>query len=359
MNATERLRDLGQSLWLDNVSRELLTSGTLARYVEAFGVTGLTSNPAIFDQAIGAGAAYDDSIRAAPETASAESVFFQLALEDLRTAADLFRAAHERTHGVDGWVSIEVSPLLADDAAGTIRQVKELHARGERPNLFVKIPGTAAGNQAIEECIFEGVPINVTLLFSPEQYGASVEAFVRGIERRVAAGLDPAIPSVASVFISRWDRAIVETAPPHLRNRLGIAVARQAYRAYRDMLESPRWLRLANFGAVPQRLLWASTGTKDPSAPDTLYLEALAAPFTINTVPDKTLAAFADHGVVGEPMPRDGGGSAKVLDEFAGSSIDIRALGEQLQSDGAEAFDRSWRELLARIESKRARSRAR
>jgi transaldolase len=350
----QELHDLGQSLWLDNLSRELITSGTLERYIDRFCVTGLTSNPSIFDQAIAGGTAYDESIRAKRvAAASAESLFFEVAFEDLRIAADLFRPVHERTDGVDGWVSIEVSPLLADDAAGTIQQARELHARGERPNLFVKIPGTAAGNEAIEECVFEGVPINVTLLFSRDQYVASAEAFMRGVERRVKAGLNPAVASVASVFISRWDRAILERVPPELRNRLGIAVARQTYRSYRDLLESARWLRLANYGARPQRLLWASTGTKDPAAPDVLYLKALAAPFTINTIPDKTLEAFADHGEVGDLLPRDGGDAAMVLGEFAKASIDVQALAARLQTDGAEAFDRSWHDLLACIESKR------
>jgi transaldolase len=351
----QRLRDLGQSVWLDNLSRELIESGTLQRYVDRLGVSGLTSNPSIFERAIGAGTAYDETLRSLKGgVASDESVFFELAFEDLRAAADLFRPIHERTDGVDGWVSIEVSPLLADDADATIEQAKELHARGGRSNLFVKIPGTAAGNVAIERCIFEGVPINVTLLFSREQYIASADAFMRGAERRIAAGLNPAVPSVASVFISRWDRAVQDQVPPGLRNRLGIAVGRQVYRSYRDMLDSPRSLRLANHGVRPQRLLWASTGTKDPDAPDALYVEALAAPLTIDTMPDKTLEAFAGNDTTLEPMPRDGGDADRVLHEAAESSIDVPALAAQLQTEGAEAFDRSWRQLLAGLRSKRA-----
>lgn len=358
MNAPTQLRAFGQSVWLDDLSRDLLSSGTLARYVTDFAVTGVTSNPAIFDKAIGDGAAYDRSILARPSAEPVDSVFFELALEDLRTAADLLGPVHAQSDGVDGWVSIEVSPLLADDAGATVRQVKELHARGDRANLFVKIPGTRAGNRAIEECIFEGVPINVTLLFSCAQYLASAEAYLRGIERRVAAGLSPAVPSVASVFVSRWDRAIADRVPPSLRNRLGIAVARQTYGAYRDLLASPRWLRLANFGARPQRLLWASTGTKDPSASDTLYIDALAAPFTINTIPAKTLEAFADHGAVGEPMPADGGDADQVLARFGDASVDTERLAAQLQAEGTEAFSTSWHEALTRVESKRERLRA-
>lgn len=355
MRSTKQLADIGQSLWLDNITRGLLNSGGLQRYIDEFSVTGLTSNPSIFDHAIENSTDYDQSIGEKSRAGhSGENLFFELALEDLRMAADLFRPIHDRTDGVDGWVSIEVSPLLADDAEGTIRQVRGLHSQGDRPNLFVKIPGTPAGNQAIEECIFQGLPINVTLLFSRDQYVASAEAFMRGIERRVAAKLNPAVPSVASVFISRWDKAILDVAPRTLWDRLGIAVAQQTYRSYRELLDSARWLRLANFGARPQRLLWASTGTKDPDAPDILYVEALVAPFTINTIPDATLEAFADHGKVGDLLPIDGGGAKSVLDEFAKASIDVAALAGQLQRDGAEAFDRSWKDMLASIEAKRA-----
>jgi transaldolase len=353
MNPTQTLRDLGQSLWLDNITRDLLTSGTLARYIKDFAVTGLTSNPTIFEHAIGKSDSYDDAIlRQASAGASGEALFFELALEDLTRAADLFRPAFEASGGVDGWVSLEVSPLLADDSAKSIEAAARLHARAARPNLFIKIPGTPAGIAAIEESIFAGVPINVTLLFSRAQYGAAVEAYLRGIERRIDAGRDPQVDSVASLFVSRWDVATHDTLPAPLRNRLGIAVALQTYRAYRELLSSQRWRKLAAAGARSQRLLWASTGTKDPAAPDTLYIEALAAPDTINTVPEKTLAAFADHGHVGPPMPVDGGDADAVLAACRGAGVDDTELAAQLQREGADAFSKSWRELLNGIQAK-------
>ena len=308
MKATQKLHDMGQSLWLDNITRGLLTSGTLRRYIQEFSVTGLTSNPTIFDHAIKNSHDYDDAIRQkVKEGKSGEALFFELALEDLRQAADLFRPIHDQTNGVDGWVSLEVSPLLAHDTAGTIAAAKELHARAERPNLFIKIPGTKEGLPAIEESIFAGVPINVTLLFSREQYVAAAEAYLRGIERRIAAGLNPDVGSVASLFISRWDVAVMGKAPEALRGQLGIAIAQRTYEAYRELLDSPRWQRIFNAGARPQRLLWASTGTKDPKASDVLYIQALAAPFTVNTMPEATLKAFADHGEIGPILPADGG----------------------------------------------------
>jgi transaldolase len=353
MNPTQQLRQLGQSLWLDNITRGMLNDGTLKRYVEDYAITGLTSNPSIFDKAIEEGEDYDESIRAAAGRGlSGEGLFFEIALEDLRRAAELFRPAHERTDGVDGWASLEVSPLLVDDASGTIAEVESLHARADVQNLFIKIPGTTAGTRAIEECIFKGIPINVTLLFSTEQYVASAEAFMRGIERRIDRGLNPAIPSVASLFVSRWDKAVLGKVPAELRDRLGIAVAMQAYRAYREILDSPRWQRLENEGARPQRLLWASTGTKDPEAPDVMYLEALAAPLTIDTIPDKTLLAFAEHGRAVQLMPPDGGDAEAVLSEFQRAGVDLQALAERLQRDGAEAFDQSWSGLLSCIERK-------
>jgi transaldolase len=353
MNAAQQLRQLGQSLWLDNITRMMLNDGTLKRYVEEYAITGLTSNPSIFDKAIEEGEDYDESIRAAAGRGlSGEDVFFEIALEDLRRAAELFEPAHERTDGVDGWASLEVSPLLVDDASGTIAEVEALHARAAVKNLFIKIPGTSAGNSAIEECISKGIPINVTLLFSTDQYLGSAEAFMRGIERRIELGLNPAVPSVASIFVSRWDKAVLGNVPDELRDRLGISVARQAYRAYREMLDSPRWQRLENEGARPQRLLWASTGTKDPEAPDVLYVEALAAPLTVDTIPDKTLMAFAEHGSAARLMPRDGGDSEVVLSEFTRAGIDLEALAERLQKDGAEAFDQSWASLLSCIERK-------
>ena len=353
MKATQQLHDLGQSLWLDNITRGLLTSGTLGRYISELSVTGLTSNPTIFDQAIGNAGFYDAAIREkALAGKSGEALFFELALEDLTQAADLLRPAHDATGGVDGWVSLEVSPLLADDPAGTLQAAVQLHAQAQRPNLFIKIPGTRAGITAIEEAIFAGVPVNVTLLFSREHYIAAAEAYVRGIERRIAAGLDPAVASVASIFVSRWDAAIKDKVPQELRNRLGIAIAKRTYKAYRELLASPRWQKLASAGARPQRLLWASTGTKDPAAPDTLYIDALAAPNTINTMPEKTLLAFAEHGKMKGALPADGGDAEALLAEFARAGVDDGALAATLQREGAQSFAKSWNDLMARIASK-------
>jgi transaldolase len=352
---TRQLHELGQSLWLDNITREMLDEGTLERYIEEYSITGLTSNPTIFDKAISKGQAYDEQIaELAARGTEPEQAFFELALADLRRAADLFASAHARTDGVDGWVSIEVSPLLADDTAGTIEQVRELHSKAERENLYVKIPGTHAGLPAIEESIAAGIPINVTLLFSTEQYVAAADAYMRGVERRVEAGQDPAVGSVASLFISRWDVAVLDRVPDELRDRLGIAVAKHAYRAYRELLDSERWQRLANEGARPQRLLWASTGTKDPEASDVLYIEALAAPFTVNTMPDATLVAFAEHGNVGEPLPADGGDADQLLAKFEGAGIDVGELAARLQVEGAEAFDKSWNDLMETISKQAA-----
>ena len=353
MNATQQLHDLGQSLWLDNITRGLLTSGTLSRYIRDFSVTGLTSNPTIFDHAIKSGDFYDDAIRKKVHAGeSGEALFFQLALEDLVQAADLFRPIHDATGGVDGWVSLEVSPLLADDTTATIKAAAQLHARAQRPNLFIKIPGTGAGIPAIEETIFAGVPVNVTLLFSREHYTAAAEAYMRGIERRIAAGLDPNVASVASIFVSRWDVAVKDKVSTEFRNRLGIAIAMRTYKAYRDLLASKRWQKLAAFGARPQRLLWASTGTKDPAASDTLYLEALAAPDTINTIPEKTLLAFAEHGKVDQVLPVDEGYAEAVLAEFTREGVDDVALAAELQREGTEAFAKSWNDLIYRIADK-------
>ena len=353
MTATQRLRELGQSLWLDNITREMLVDGTLRRYIGDLDITGLTSNPTIFDHAIRSGGFYDDSIRrGAAAGQSGEDLFMDLAFEDLAQAADLFRPAHEASGGVDGWVSMELSPLLADDTAGSIREAKRLHAQGKRANLFIKIPGTPAGVPAIEEAIFAGVPINVTLLFSREQYLAAANAYLRGVERRIAAGLDPRIGSAASLFVSRWDVAIKDKVPRELRNRLGIAIAKRTYKAYRELLASPRWQALADAGARPQRLLWASTGTKDPEAPDTLYIEALAAPETINTMPDKTLVAFADHGQLKGVLPLDGGDAECVIDEVRHAGVDDAALARQLQVEGARAFEKAWHDLLDCIAAK-------
>jgi transaldolase len=355
MKATHKLHDLGQSLWLDNITRDLLTGGALRRYIEEFSVTGLTSNPTIFDHAIKNSTAYDEAIRRkVKEGQSGERLFFELALEDITRAADLFRPVWERTNGVDGWVSLEVSPLLAHDTAGTAAAAGDLHARAGRPNVFIKIPGTAEGLPAVEEAVFAGVPVNVTLLFAREHYAAAAEAYQRGLERRVAAGLPPDVGSVASVFVSRWDAAVMGQVPEGLRDRLGIAVARQTYKAYRGLLDSPRWQRLFNAGARPQRLLWASTGTKDPKASDVLYVKSLAAPFTVNTMPEATLKALADHGDVGPTLPAHGGDCEEVLARFAQAGIDVRALAARLQDEGAKAFVKSWEELLAVIAAKSA-----
>lgn len=353
MNATRRLHDFGQSLWLDSITREMLESGTLRRYIDEYAITGLTSNPTIFDHAIRSSDRYDDQIRAgAGEGLSPEEVFFDLAFDDLTHAADLLAPVHERTNGLDGWVSLEVSPRLAHDTPGTISAVKRLHARSPRRNLFLKIPGTREGLPAIEEASFAGIAVNVTLLFSPAQYQAAAEAYLRGLERRLAVGLNPAVGSVASVFISRWDKAVMERVPEALRDRLGITIGQLTYRAYRDLLETPRWLRLLNAGARPQRLLWGSTSTKDPRASDVLYVEGLAAPFTVNTMPEETLHAFADHGTVGEPLPRDGGTADQVVSQFAKAGVDTDALASQLQEEGARAFVASWDDLLERIAAK-------
>ncbi len=362
MKATQQLHELGQSLWVDNITRKMLGEGTLKGYIDDLSVTGLTSNPSIFEKAIGGGDDYDEQIAqigdgaedeggagASPE----ENIFFELALADLRDAADLFADVHRRTAGVDGFVSLEVSPLLADDAKSTIDQAANLHRKAERDNLFIKIPGTTAGLEAIEESIYAGIPINVTLLFDDKQYLAAADAYMKGIERRIADGLDPVVQSVASIFMSRWDVAVAEEVPGDLKNRLGIAIGGRAYRAYRELLASDRWMRLANQGARAQRLLWASTGTKDPDAPDTMYVEAFASPFTVDTMPDKTLEAFGDHGSLGDLMDPGGGNSEAVLKEFEGAGIDLEALAQRLQDEGKDSFDKAWKELLETISSKR------
>ena len=353
MKATQLLHDLGQSIWLDNITRDLLDGGTLERYVAELSVTGLTSNPTIFNQAIKSSAAYDPAIvDGLAKGRSGEALFFDLALEDLTRAADVFRPIWDRTNTVDGWVSLEVSPLLAYDTKSTLAAAKELFARAKRENLFIKIPGTKEGLPAIEEAIFAGIPINVTLLFSREHYLPAAEAFLRGIERRIEAGLDPNVGSVASVFVSRWDSAVAGKVPDALRNRLGIAIAERTYAARRALLGSPRWQRVYNFGARPQRLLWASTGTKDPQASDILYVKALAAPFTVNTMPEGTLKALAGHTELGEIMATDGGDCESVLAEFAKAGVDVDALAAKLQDEGARSFVGSWNELMTVIGSK-------
>ena len=357
MKATEQLHRMGQSLWLDNITRGLLTSGTLERYIRELSITGLTSNPSIFDHAVRDTGFYDEAIHTKMQTTPAgekpgEKLFFELALEDLTKAADLFRPIHDATKGVDGWVSLEVSPLLADEPSRTIEAAKQLFASASRPNLFIKIPGTPKGLSAIEDAIFAGIPVNVTLLFSRDQYLKAAGAYMRGIERRIKASLNPVVHSVASIFISRWDKAIAGREPDGLKDRLGIAVAQQAYKAYRDLLTSPQWLQLAAKGASAQRLLFASTGTKDPKASDTFYISGLAAPDTVNTMPEATLLAFADHGKVPSPLPVDGGDCETVLDRFARGGIDPGKLAEQLQREGAEGFVKSWTDLMACIGSK-------
>jgi transaldolase len=371
MNATRKLHDLGQSLWLDNITRDWLDDGTLERYIDEQCVTGLTSNPTIFEQALKKSSAYDAAVRSRESRDAirsresrdairrgagndAEALFFDLALEDLTRAADLFRPVWQRTSGVDGYVSLEVSPLLAYDTASTIEEAKRLHDRAGRSNLYIKIPGTREGLPAIEEAIFAGVPINVTLLFSREQYLAAADAYMRGIERRIDAGLRADVASVASLFVSRWDVAVSSDVPSSLRNRLGLAVAKRAYAAYRALLRSARAQRLLNSGARPQRLLWASTGTKDPEASDLLYVEGLAAPFTVNTMPERTLEALADHGQIGGLLAEDGGDAEHVIDEFTAAGVDVDALAAKLQEQGAAAFSKSWNALMGVLESKSA-----
>jgi len=355
MSNTKSLHDLGQSLWLDNITREILDDGTLHRYIEQFSVTGLTSNPTIFDEAIGKTAAYDKGIRQKAQAGlSGEALFVELALEDLRRAADLFKPEFERTQGIDGWVSMEVSPLLANDTSSTIEAALRIHKQAARPNLYVKIPGTAAGAPAIESAIFAGVPVNVTLLFSREHYLSVADAYMRGIERRIAAGLDPRISSVASVFVSRWDRAVADKVPPELANRLGVAIMQRTYRAHCELIAGKRWQALEAKGARKQRMLWASTGTKDPKAPAGLYVEALAAPDTIDTMPEKTLLAFAETGSAKGVMRPDGGDAEQVLGRFAAAGIDVDALAAQLQVEGAASFVKSWNELMQRIKDKSA-----
>ena len=355
MKATQQLHNLGQSLWLDNITRDLLNNGTLERYIAERAITGLTSNPTIFDHAIKNSSSYDRAIRDyASKGKSGEELFFELALEDLTRAADLFRPVHDRTNGLDGWVSLEVSPLLAHNTASTLAEAKQLFARANRPNLLIKIPGTKEGLPAIEQAIFAGIPVNVTLLFSPEQYRAVAEAYIRGVERRIDAGLNPKVGSVASVFVSRWDTAVAGKVPPELTNRLGIAIARRTYQEYVKLLGSSRWQRAFNEGAIPQRLLFASTGTKDPKASDTLYVESLAVPLTVNTMPEATLQALADHGKVDALPAKDMNDTARTLDDFVKAGVNLSALGAQLQEEGATSFVKSWNDLLNVISSKTA-----
>jgi transaldolase len=358
MTATESLHERGQSIWLDNITRQMLDSGQLQAYIDEYSVTGLTSNPSIFDKAIAAGG-YDDAIREKGARGTRpEALFFELAIEDLRRAADAFLPIHERTAGLDGWVSLEVSPLLAHDPDTTVEVAKELHSQAARPNLLIKIPGTNEGLLAIDEAIAAGIPVNVTLLFSADQYAAAADAYMRGIERRIEAQQDPVVGSVASVFMSRWDVAVQDQVPPQLRDRLAVAIGLQVYRAYRELMDSDRWQRLQNAGARMQRLLWASTSTKDPKAPDDVYLHCLGAPFTVTTVPEATLRAFYDHGHVGTPMPADGGDAEATLADFTEAGVDPDALAAKLQSDGAKSFADAWNDLIAHIDEQSAALRA-
>jgi transaldolase len=344
---TAILHRIGQSLWLDNITRDLLDSGTLQKYIDELSVTGLTSNPTIFNNAIKNSNFYDKAIaQKVKEGKSGEKLFFELAIEDLTRAADLFRPIHDRTNGVDGWVSLEVSPKLAYDTKSTLAAAKQLYAQAGRPNLFIKIPGTREGLPAIEEAIFAGVPVNVTLLFSREHYRAAAAAYLRGIQRRIEAGLNPRVESVASVFVSRWDGAVVGKTPDEFHNRLGIAMAERTYKAYRDLLNSDRWMRLANCGAHPQRLLWASTGTKDPQVSDYLYVKALASPNTVNTMPEATLLKFGEHGELGRILSSGGGESDEVTYTLERQGIDMDVLAAQLQKEGAESFVKSWEEMM-------------
>lgn len=354
MKATQLLHDLGQSIWIDNITRDMLDSGTLKRYIDEYSVTGLTSNPTIFNLAVKNSASYDASISQLGRNESGENLFFHIAIQDLTRAADLFKPIYDRTNHVDGYVSLEVSPLLAYDTQATIKAAKELCERAGRPNLFIKIPGTKEGLPAIEECIYSGIPINITLLFDREQYLAAADAYMRGIERRIKAGLNPNVASVASVFVSRWDASISKTAPEPLRNKLGIAIAGRIYQAYRELLVSPRWMRALNEGAIPQRLLWASTGTKDPKASNVLYVNALGAPFTVNTMPDVTLNALAGNDSIGSPMKVDASEAEKQLKEYAAANIDVTKLAAQLQEEGAKAFVTSWNELMGVMKQKSA-----
>ena len=357
MNPTRALGNAGQSIWLDNITRAMLDDGTLAGYVDELSITGLTSNPTIFDKAIAGSDAYDEQIAQVGRDAALddEQVFFELAIDDLRRAADELAGVHERTGRLDGYVSLEVSPELAFDTQATLEQARELHARMERPNVLIKIPGTREGLPAISSAIHEGIPVNVTLLFSSEHHLAAADAWMTGIERRIADGLPPDVPSVASLFVSRWDVKANPLVPQDLRHRLALAIGGRAQCAYAELLASPRMRRLMNAGARPQRLLWASTGTKDPEASDTLYVDGLVAPYTVNTMPDATLLAFADHGAVPPvAMASDGGDAEQVLTRFATAGVDVDAYAAELQRAGADAFVESWRSLLGSIAGKRA-----
>jgi transaldolase len=353
---TQKLCGQGVSLWLDNLTREMLDNGVLTNYITDLSVTGLTSNPSIFEAAIAKTDYYDKAIsKISYSGLSDEDVFFSLAIKDIHRAADLFLPVYQKTNGLDGFVSIEVSPLLAYDTENTIKAAKEIHRKVNRPNAFIKIPGTPQGLPAIEMAIAAGIPVNVTLLFSAEQYLAAAEAYLRGIEARINKGLNPDIRSVASVFVSRWDKAVADTSPLELRNKLGIAIMQKTFQVYCQFLSSQKVKRVMNFGVFPQRLLWASTGTKDPNASDILYVKNLVAPYTVNTIPEKTLLAFADHGETGEPLTGDTKSADQIISQFEALSVNYQQLAVQLQKEGAEAFNQSWGNLLKAINYKRTR----
>ncbi len=353
MNPNQELHDAGQSIWIDSITREMVNSGTLKHYIDDLAVTGLTSNPSIFDKALQGSADYDAQIQELLDAGrSGEDLFFELAITDLQAAADLFARVHEETDGVDGMVSLEVSPELAYDTDKTTAAAADLAARADRPNLFIKIPGTEQGLPSIHDTIAAGIPVNVTLLFDQHQYLAQSDAYMRGIEDRIENGLDPAVTSVASIFVSRWDVAIAGKVPDELADGLGITASVKTYAVHNEVYESERWQKLATKGARPQRLLFASTSTKDPSWDDTRYVKALAAPDTVNTMPEETVLAFADHGEVGEMVPPDGGDVDARLAAYEEAGIDVDALGAQLQTEGAEKFVASWTDLLSCIEGK-------
>jgi transaldolase len=352
-NAPKQLHDAGQSLWLDYITREIVENGTLERYIDELSLTGLTSNPTIFDKALSGGDHYDEQIgQLLVEGKEGEELFFELAITDLQGAADLFRGVHDETDGVDGFVSLEVSPELAYHGNETAEAAARLSAQADRPNIYIKIPGTPQGLAAITESIAAGIPINVTLLFDADQYRAQADAYMRGIEQRIERGDDPAVASVASIFVSRWDVAVADRVPAELKDRLGVAVAIKTYVAYRELLASERWQRLAAAGARPQRLLFASTGTKDPSLPKTKYVVELAAPDTVDTMPEETLLALAEEDDIGGVLADDGGDNEDLLARFEAAGINLAALAEQLQSEGAEKFEASWNDMLTGIASK-------
>jgi transaldolase len=358
MNRLRALHDAGVSIWLDTLSRELLDSGEFARLIADCAVTGATSNPTIFAKAITGSERYDDQLRAAVAqgTDDAQELFFALALEDIRRAADMLRPAYDESDGRDGFVSFECTPDLADDTKATIEQAIELWTRLDRRNVMIKVPATEAGIPAIEELTARGVNVNITLLFSLARYEQVIDAYIGGLERRLAAGerVD-AISSVASFFVSRVDAKVDPLLPAgsDLRGRVAIANAHRAYARYQERFTDERWLALREAGARPQRPLWASTGTKDPTYSDVLYVEELIAPEVINTMPEATLRAFADHGNVGRALSVDAEAAAETLLRD-GAGIDLDAITAELEHEGVRSFCDSYNQLLHCIETKTA-----